>query len=153
MRQTRSTHDLRPWPDGHAQGERGLPRRDQARRQPLLAVWAEDVLPLSQVQRGLHVQEDPEDPHEVRLRQGAEVQVSLLQQEGQVLVEHLQACQDATRRHACHRAQELGLLLTKSVLELPLGLLLGAMEWCFRLGGFGELWVFLGGSYTKFLAK
>lgn len=43
------------------------------------------------MQRRLHLQEDADDPHEVRLREGAKVQMPLLQQEGQVLVEYLQA--------------------------------------------------------------
>jgi hypothetical protein len=58
-------------------------------------------LPLPALQCRLHVQEDPDDAHEVRLRQGAEVQVSLLRQEGQVLLQYLQACEDEAWRATC----------------------------------------------------
>lgn len=76
---------------GHLEGElRWQPERGQARKRTLLAVW-ENGVSLSQMQRRLYLQEDAEDPHEVRLREGAEVQVPLLQQKGQVLVEYLQA--------------------------------------------------------------
>lgn len=42
------------------------------------------------MQRRLHVQENTQDTHEVWLRQGAQIQVSLLQQKGQMLLEYLQ---------------------------------------------------------------
>lgn len=69
-----------------------------------MAVW-EDGVSLSQMQCRLHVQEDAEDPYEVRLREGAQVQVPLLQQEGQVLIEYLQAHQNAAQRKTGVRGQ------------------------------------------------
>lgn len=59
------------------------------------------------MQRRLHVQEDAEDTHEVRLREGAEIQVPLLQQKGQVLVEYLQTRQSQARRTSGYRSSKL----------------------------------------------
>ena len=100
-----------------------------------MAGWQAHDLPLPALQRRLHLQEDSDDPHEVRLRQGAAIQVPLLRQTRQVLVQHLQTRAHEARRDARSSAQELmrpaddekearRLVLVRSSLEGFFGLLL-----------------------------